>query len=195
MRKTPRRVALFGGSFDPVHLGHVAIARAAVAQAGLDRVIFLPARQSPLKSVGPEASGAMREEMLRAALAGEGWAEISDWELERPGPSYSWEAAQHFREAGEADQEWYWLMGVDQWEVLEKWVRWEALANGVIFLVFGREGRAGRPREGVRAQFLEGEFGGSSSEVRARIRGGGAWWGLVGEGVAAVIRRAGLYGV
>ncbi len=195
MSKARQRVALFGGSFDPVHVGHVAVARAAVAQAGLDRVIFLPARQSPLKERGPEASGEWRAAMLRAALGGEEWAEVSDWELGRPGPSYSWETAAHYRQVGGESWELYWLMGADQWEELERWVRWEELAGTVIFLVFGREGRELRKREGVRAVFLEGTFGGSSTEVRAACRSGGGWRDLVDARVAEVMERAGLYGL
>jgi nicotinate-nucleotide adenylyltransferase len=186
-----RRIALFGGSFDPVHPAHVEVARAAVAQAGLDRVLFLPAAQSPLKAHGPVASGPARLEMLRAALAGKMWAEVSDWELGRPGPSYSWQTAAHFRAAIPAG--WYWLMGVDQWRQLERWQHWERLAEDVTFLVFTRDGLVPEPRPGVKAQFLTGTFEGSSTAVREARRTGGDWRKLVAPGVAAVIGREALY--
>ena len=193
MSQPPRRIALYGGSFDPVHPAHIAIARAAVAQAGLDRVVFLPAAQSPLKDHGPEAAGPLRLEMLRAALTDCPWAEISDWELNRPGPGYSWQTVEHFRRHALPDREWFWLMGVDQWELLPRWQRWEHLAGMVTFLVFTRGGIVPRPGEGVRAVFLSGEFTGSSTEVRLARREGRAWEALVEPKVAIVIRREGLY--
>ncbi len=192
MSSSSRRIALYGGSFDPVHPAHPAIARAAVGQAELDQVIFLPAAQSPLKTRGPAASGELRVEMLRAALAGESWAEVSGWELDRPGPSYSWQTVEHFRKE-QPETEWFWLMGVDQWQQLERWQRWEHLAGMVTFLVFTRDGLLPQPREGVRAIFLGGEFAGSSTAVRAARREGRDWETLVAPGVAAVIRREGLY--
>jgi nicotinate-nucleotide adenylyltransferase len=184
---------LFGGSFDPVHPGHVAIARAAVEQVGLDEVVFLPAAQSPLKAHGPQAGGRLRVEMLEAALAGMAWARVCDWELSRPGPSYSWQTARHFRETGGADMRYFWLMGVDQWEQLERWQHWERLAAGVTFLVFTREGRVPQRRAGVEAVFLTGEFAGSSTAVRETIRQGGDWKKLLHPDVAAVVAREGLY--
>lgn len=193
MDSPSRRVALYGGSFDPVHPAHVAVARAAVEQAGLDRVIFLPAAQSPLKSRGPQASGALRVEMLRAALTDFPQTEVSDWELHRPGPSYSWQTAAHFLMQGAEDTSWFWLMGVDQWRQLERWQNWEQLADTVTFLVFTRDGIVPQARENVRAVFLTGEFTGSSTEVRETVRQGGSWESLVAPGVADVIRREGLY--
>lgn len=193
MNPPRRRIALYGGSFDPVHPAHIAVARAAVAQAGLDRVVFLPSGQSPLKTHGPEAPGPVRVEMLQAALAQAPWAEVSDWELHRPGPSYSWQTAAHFCGRGGAGTEWFWLMGVDQWQQLERWQKWAHLAELVTFLVFTRDGSVPQPREGVRAVFLTGEFGGSSTQIRQLRRRGGAWEKLVEPAVAAVIKREGLY--
>jgi len=190
-----RRVALYGGSFDPVHPAHVAIARAAVEQVGLEQVIFLPAAQSPLKAHGPVAAGDLRVEMLEAALAGEAaaWGTVSQKELGRPGPSFSWQTAEQFSKEGRAGTEWFWLMGVDQWQQLERWQRWEYLASLVTFLVFTREGIQPTPRPGVKAVFLRGEFPGSSTAVREARRTGGDWEPLVAPGAAAVIRREGLY--
>ena len=193
MSQPPRRRALYGGSFDPVHPAHVAVARAAVEQAGLEKVIFLPAAQSPLKDHGPQASGPHRVAMLHAAWVECPWAEVSDWELHRPGPSYSWQTVEHFRQQTTKDTDWFWLMGVDQWEQLERWQRWEHLAGLVTFLVFTRNGRVPQPRPGVQAVFLSGEFVGSSTAVRAACREGKAWESLVQPAVAAVIRRERLY--
>ena len=193
MSQPTRRRAFFGGSFDPVHPAHVAIARAAVLQASLDSVIFLPAAQSPLKDHGPEASGPHRLEMLGLALADCPWAEVSDWELHRPGPSYSWQTVEHFQQLAGEDTEWFWLMGVDQWAQLPRWQRWEHLAGLVTFLIFTRDGIVPQPRLGVNSMILSGEFAGSSTSVRSARQEGRAWEALVQPAVAAVIRKERLY--
>lgn len=209
--KTPRRAALFGGTFDPVHLAHLSIARAAVEQAGLDRVIFLPAARNPLKPTGPEATDAQRLEMLRAAAEGLPWAEVSDWELRRAGEMeradaaaggrpggerravFSWETAERFVKDGPPGARWHWLMGADQWASLDRWRRPDYLASLVTFLVFAREGEQPAERPGVRAVFLKGEFPGSSTEVRRRVAAGEDVSALTGPRVAEIIRRDGLY--
>ena len=93
----PKRIALFGGSFDPVHLGHLEIARSAVDQLRLDEVRFIPCRISPHKTAEPPASSQARLEMLRLALADHSWAKIDDTELEEPPPSYSYKTAARVR--------------------------------------------------------------------------------------------------
>jgi len=167
----PARLALFGGSFDPPHLAHLAIARAAVEQCGLDRVVFIPCRESPLKGKQPGATGPQRQEMLRLATAGLAWAEVSGWELERPGPSYSWQTAEHFA-AEHPGAALHWLMGADQWAALERWVRPDVLRELLTFIVFTREGKAPQPREGWRMVHLRGEWAGSSTDARALLAAG-----------------------
>lgn len=195
MNPPPRRIALYGGSFDPVHPAHVAIAEAAVQQVGLDRVIFLPAAQSPLKDHGPVAAGPLRLQMLHAALADCPWAEVSAWELTRPGPSWSWETVEHFRQSFPENVECFWVMGVDQWDQLPRWRRWEHLATLVTFLVFTRSGIAPQPRKGVEAVFLTGEFTGSSTDIRTAVREGRGWEVMLHPDVAEIIRREELYSV
>ena len=90
----PRKIALFGGTFDPVHLGHIRIAQQAKDALGLDEVRFLPCRISPHKTDSRPASGADRCEMLRLATAGLPWAVVDDFELHQAGPSYSFETAE-----------------------------------------------------------------------------------------------------
>ncbi|MES2706498.1 MAG: nicotinate (nicotinamide) nucleotide adenylyltransferase [Verrucomicrobiota bacterium] len=193
MNTHKERIAFFGGSFDPVHCGHIAIAQAAVNQSALDRVIFLPAARSPLKHHGPRAGGELRLEMLRSATEGLPWAEVNGWELFRPAPSYSWQTVEYFTSRNRTPSEWFWLMGTDQWEALEKWSRWEHLASMVTFLVFGRDGGKPLQRSGVRAQFLKGQFHGSSTAIRSEIEAGRGIEGLVPPGVEKIIARNKLY--
>ena len=123
----PQRIALFGGTFDPVHLGHVQIARAAVEQLELDRVVFIPCRQSPHKDAATLAGEQDRITMLQLALASHPWAEVSDIETFLPPPSYSWVTAKAMREVFPVARL-FWLLGEDQWQTIESWNRVESLA-------------------------------------------------------------------
>jgi nicotinate (nicotinamide) nucleotide adenylyltransferase len=95
------RVGVFGGTFDPVHVGHLAIANAALDELGLDSVYFVPARRSPLKQDGPTASAEDRLAMLTAAIADEPRFRVSPVELDRSGPSFTVDTLESLR--GEGD--------------------------------------------------------------------------------------------
>lgn len=161
---------LFGGSFDPVHMGHLAIAGKAFDVCGLDQVIFLPCAQSPLKSARPIAGDQQRLDMLELALKGIDWAKIDKTDLELPPPSWSWRIAEHFTQQY-PDGQLYWLMGADQWNDLEQWGRWDYLAGMVTFIVHHRQEEL-TPREGVDVVFIEGEYPASSSVLRKMFAAG-----------------------
>ena len=189
-----KRVALFGGSFDPIHRGHVFIAERAVAKCQLDEVIFMPCWRSPHK-LGPPASPA-EDRLAMVGLATEGlpWAKVSDWELQRGGASYSWQTAEHWREEamGPAD-ELYWILGADQWEVLADWARIDRLAELVTFIVFPRHGRVPQPSDRFCARILDDAMTVSSTEIRTLRARGLSVEEEVGAAVAAYIERKGLY--
>ncbi len=186
------RTALFGGSFDPVHLGHVAIAAAAVAECALDRVIFLPCQQSPHKA-RRLAPGVDRVAMLELALRGMEEAEVSSWELGNDGPSYSWRTAEHFaREIG-AGGALYWILGADQWAVLDSWAKPEVLAELLTFIVFPRGGEAGAPGRRFRHRRLEANHPASSTEARRRLAAGEPTGGILAPEVARYAEARGLY--
>ena len=189
---TSPRLALFGGSFDPPHLAHLAIAGAAVEQCALQRVVFIPCQESPLKEKQPGASGPDRMEMLRLATAGLPWAEISDWELSRPGPSYSWQTAEHFA-ALHPGAALHWLMGADQWASLERWAQPDILRCRLTFIVFARSGVQPQPRDGWRAHFLRGEWHASSTGARAALASGSVAGDLLPAAVEKYAVRRGLY--
>ncbi len=189
---SPRcRAALFGGSFDPVHRGHLAMAVAAREAADLERVVFVPAAVSPFK-FGTVATGGQRREMLEIALAESGvdWAVISDFELNRPAPSYSWETARHVSEACPGT-EWHWILGTDQWEQIDRWAEPERLRQSLHFLVFTRQGQAVRERPGWRHTAVAFEHPASSSAIRTGFAEHCDW---LTPGVAAYCEARGIYG-
>lgn len=165
------KICLFGGSFDPVHCGHLTIAQAAVRACGLDRIIFLPAAQSPFKQGKQHLfSDTQRLKLLRLATADLPWAEVSELDLQLPPPSWSWRLVEHYRQE-HPKATLYWLLGTDQWTELHRWARFDYLAQELHFIVYHR-GEAPRPREGVRSTFIPGHHPASSTEIRQALRNG-----------------------
>lgn len=183
------KLCLFGGSFDPVHEGHIAVARRAVESCALDKVHFLPCAQSPLKENTPGATDRQRLEMLCLATRDLPWAIVDRMDLDLPPPSWSWRLAELFHQKF-PDAELFWLMGTDQWRDLEKWGRWEYLSSLVTFIVHYRE-EAPILRPGVRALFLDGHHPSAASVIRESRQEFSDW---LHPDVFAYMEREGLYG-
>lgn len=165
------KTCLFGGSFDPIHSGHLAIAQAAVEQGGAERVVFLPAACSPFKTSKTAYFPAeQRLDMLYRATQGIAWAEVSDLDLILPPPSWSWRLVEVWRQQHPQD-ELFWLMGTDQWELLHKWARYDYLTEHLHFIVYHR-GTPPQPRKDVRSTFISGEHPASSSFIRQALQNG-----------------------
>jgi len=165
-----KRIALFGGTFDPIHIGHVHMARLAKDAADLDEVRFMPCRISPHKIGHATAPAEDRVEMLRLATKDLPWAKVEDYELTGPEPSFSYLTAEALA-AKEPEAEWFWLMGGDQWEALPRWKHPERLAAVVTFLVLARGGTP-HPREGFRMQVISGDHPASATAIRNCCRSG-----------------------
>lgn len=162
------KICLFGGSFDPVHNGHLTIAQAAVEQVGVERILFLPAACSPFKTGQKNFySDTERLRLLRAATEHLPWAEVSELDLTLPPPSWSWRLVETLRQES-PEHEWYWLMGTDQWEQLEKWARYDYLVQHLHFIVYHR-GTPPTLRPGVNASFIAGEHPASASAIRQAL--------------------------
>ncbi|MGJ8698006.1 MAG: nicotinate (nicotinamide) nucleotide adenylyltransferase [Verrucomicrobiaceae bacterium] len=159
------KIALFGGTFDPVHTGHLEAALKARSTLDLDQIIFLPCRQSPHKHSGPAASDQERLEMLQLSTADLPWAQVSDFELNRALPSYTWETIRDLKPSLPDHSDLYLLIGLDQWEALPRWTHPEKIAAEVEFIVVGRDGSPS-PRQGYRAHFIPGDHPASASEIR-----------------------------
>ena len=130
--------ALFGGSFDPIHCGHMAIAQAVLDLEFINEVIFIPNAVSPLKPHNPLASDANRKEMLLSAIEGINGFSLDDDELKRGGISYTIDTVKRYRESSDIDL--YFILGADQFHQLLNWHKIEALIKGVKFLVYPRKG-------------------------------------------------------
>jgi nicotinate-nucleotide adenylyltransferase len=163
-----RKIGLFGGTFDPVHLGHIHLASLARDALDLDEVRFLPCRISPHKTASATVSGEERLEMLRLATADLPWAVTDDFELSRTGPSFSYLTAEAMAESF-PDARLFWIMGGDQWDALARWAHPERLAACVEFVVLARGGDFPSPRPGYRLHVVHGQHPASATAIREAI--------------------------
>jgi nicotinate-nucleotide adenylyltransferase len=192
--KTLRSIGLFGGSFDPVHLGHLLVAHAALEELGLSRLFFIPASQSPFKPDQRANRAEDRLRLLRLALAGKQWCEVDEQEIRRGGVSYTIETVMDYRRRFPGSQLYY-LIGSDHVGQLAKWREAEQLAKQVEFVVIGRPGQqeCAFP-EPFRGQRLRGfPLGVSSSQIRSRVKAGLTIEHLVPQAVAESIANNRLY--
>ncbi len=116
-----RKIALFGGTFDPIHLGHTNVAADAAEHIGAEKIIFVPAKRSPLKGFFPRASDSDRFQMISLAIADNKDFQVSDYELKRPAPSYTLETVRKFQGDYGGDTSIYWLIGADSIDELQLW--------------------------------------------------------------------------
>lgn len=190
------KIGLFGGTFDPVHDGHLAIAEAAVKAAVLDVVYWIASAQSPLKGSVPEASGVARLGMLQAALANNTYSEILDWEVKRGGASFTFDTIMLARQTW-PNATFFWIMGQDQWVSLARWHRVEELSALVTFLVYRRPGTPPiMPLTLSRLKFQEipgPSLAVSSTMIRQYRKTGGNWEICLPLAVSAYIQSHSLY--
>jgi nicotinate-nucleotide adenylyltransferase len=187
------RVGIFGGTFDPPHIGHLIVAQDAWAALRLDRVVFIPAAVPPHKSELPITPAEVRLEMLRAAVAGDPRFEVSDLELRRTGPSYTVDTLRALHEA-EPDATLYFLLGVDQFREFHSWREPEEVARLARLVVLSRGGESvevGGVPPHRRLEVTRVDL--SATAIRARVAAGEPIRYLVPAAVEAVIEREGLY--
>jgi nicotinate-nucleotide adenylyltransferase len=190
----PRRIGLFGGSFDPVHSAHVMMARAALNELQLDRLFIIPATRSPFKPEQQPAPDEVRLAMLKAAFEEESGCEIERLELEREGASYAIDTVRVFVERF-PEAELFYLIGADHVPTLTQWREADALAKILTFVVVPR---SGGPEvefpESFAGRCLEGELMDiSSSDIRARMREGKSVGHLLPPAVAGILSKKQIY--
>src|SRR5262245_62043378 len=121
-------IGIYGGSFDPVHLGHLLVAQAAYEELGLEKLVFVPAAQSPFKQDAHPAPGPVRARLLRLALAGKPWCLVDDQEVRRAGVSYTVDTLRDYARRFPGAQLYY-LIGADNVAGLPQWRAAEELAQ------------------------------------------------------------------
>jgi len=188
------RLGLFGGSFDPVHCGHLLVAQAACEELHLSRLFFIPAAQSPFKPQTTPAPVSERLRMLRLALAGQSRYEIDEQEIRRGGTSFTIETVRDYATRFPQAQLFY-LIGADHVPTLPAWREAASLAQLMEVVVIPRPGERSAPLPApFRGRQLTGfPLGVSSSQIRSRIQDGKSVQGLVPDVVAEAIRNSGLY--
>ena len=201
-----QKIAALGGSFNPIHLAHMAMAEQARERLGLDRVLFIPARIPPHKTSVALAPGGQRLEMLRLAIAGHPAFEACDIELRREGPSYTIETIEELRRQYGESAKIYFLIGLDSVSELGTWREIRQLASRCKLVPMDRPG-AKEPDPAALGQAVGEEEARailarrirmplmdiSSSDIRARAAAGRSIRCLVPQAVEEYIHRRGLY--
>ena len=189
-----QRIGLYGGSFNPVHLGHLLVAQAAREELDLTRLLFIPAAESPFKPGIELAPAADRVGLLRLALAGQPECVVDTQEIERGGVSYSIETVRNCRRLF-PEAELFYLIGADHVAQLPHWRDADELAQLAEFVVIPRPGEVPAPAPApFRTRRLTGfPLGVSASQIRERVRAGLPIDLLTPGSVAEAIRNKRLY--
>lgn len=183
-----KKIAIYGGTFDPIHHAHLILARQAIETLRLEKVILVPAAISPLKKAAPVASGEVRLAMLQAAIKGEPGFEVSECELLRPPPSYTIDTVEYIRRRG-CDPSIYCLIGEDNVEQLPRWHRFAELEKMVRFVVLDRSGK----QPSYSYQLIRRRIDISATEIRRRVAQNESIRYLVPDLVQEIIQRKKLY--
>lgn len=189
------QLAIFGGTFDPPHWGHMLLARDVVEQAGIDRLLFVPAGQNPHKVDPPVASGEDRLAMLQAAVADEPAFEVVDLEVRCPGPSYAIKTVAALQKQF-PDAQLVWVLGADQLPALPRWHAFDQLVRAVEFLVLARPNHVLAVPDVAKLRWRKAtarliEI--SATEIRARVAAGKPVDFFVPPRVLAYIQQRKLY--
>jgi len=183
-----QKIGLFGGSFDPIHHGHLILARDAMEQLGLAKVIFIPANISPHKLDHPPAPAAARCEMVAAAIAGEPRFEMDTCEVEREGVSFAVDTVRRMIERHPAT-DFFYFIGEDNLAALHTWKEIEELRRLAPFVVLARGGTPTETEFPVVTRHIDI----SSTDIRKRIAAGLPVRYLLPDTTCEIIQRLGLY--
>ena len=200
-----QKIGLFGGTFDPIHNGHLHIARAFADELNLDTVVFLPAGDPYHKDHTAQASAKHRLEMTELAVATDDRFAVSDCDIVREGATYTFDTVQIFRQQFPSAQLW-WLMGMDSLMQLHRWKKWQTLVKQVNIAVAAREGDSlaqapkelhewlGRALADGSLRLLKAPLSNiSSTEIRGRLKKGLAVDDMLDNRVFRYISQHGLY--
>lgn len=197
------RVGVFGGTFDPIHLGHLAVARSIHSTLHLDKVVFVPAGQPWLKAGTPVSPVKDRVEMVRLAIARRKAFQLSTIEADRPGPSYSVDTMEILLKQSGRGSALFFLLGSDALMDIRKWKEPQRLIQLCRLVAFARPGfglpttealEAAVPGISQRVGFVEvPQVDIRATDIRRRIAEGRSIQRLVPRAVERYILEYGLY--
>jgi nicotinate-nucleotide adenylyltransferase len=153
-----KRIALYGGTFDPVHTGHIAVAQGLAKLFALDEVLFIPAARAPHKRVSPVTPPLHRYAMLALATQNEAGLRISTVELDAPERPYTFETLARMRESLGHEAQLFFVMGADSWMEITMWREWErvlTLSNHIVAVRPGYELGAERVTSAIRERIVD----------------------------------------
>lgn len=189
------KLGIFGGSFDPIHVGHLIVAEDAAAALGLDRVVFVPAGTHALKRSSVEAPGSLRRKMVEAATAGSNLLVTDGREVDRSGPSYTVDTLAELA-AENPGAELFLLLGTDILGEIHEWHRAGEVAELAQIVVMTRPGAVARPMIDIKVVTVEvTQIAVSSSEIRRRVKTSQPYRYLVPDPVYRLIVEHSLYAV
>lgn len=204
---TARTLCLFGGAFNPPHLTHARVVRAALDQLDPDELVVLPSGQHPHKQDTGMAPAEVRLELCQLAFAGIDRVRVDDWEIRQPGLSYTVETVRHFRECTPGESRPYWIIGSDNLALLPTWHRSAELLELAILVTCPRAdhpvtaelvdelGIGEAQKDEIMAHVLQIEPDAvSASAIRDALVTGASTEPWLHPEVAARIRALGLYG-
>jgi nicotinate-nucleotide adenylyltransferase len=187
------RLGILGGTFDPPHYGHIAVARAALKECRLSKIIFIPAKYPPHKASEEISSESDRLNMLRLAVENNPEFEVSDIELKRDGLSYTIDTLREIKKLF-SGYEIVFIIGADNIAEMESWFKPEEILETADVIAFNRPGfvPGGRFKSRIK-MFNMPPVDISSTDIRKRIRGGGDPAGLLPDAVLEYIEKSSLY--
>ncbi len=214
------KIAVLGGSFNPVHIGHLVLADCVCTELGYDKVLFVPCFNPPHKEMADAASPSDRLEMVRQAVKGDSRFEAEDYEIKKGGTSYTWDTVCFLEEKykGNLDDKIGLIFGFDLASHFENWKNSAELAQKCTLVLAVRTDDYSKNASASSVNLAKGDFktekkdftesdfkfpyikvhnpelAVSSSDIRDRISSGRAWRYLVSEGVFEYIKKKGLYG-
>ena len=188
------KTGIFGGSFNPIHNGHISLARQLKEKAGLDEVWLMVSPQNPMKQQTDLLSDETRIQMARLALEHETHIVVSDYEMHLPKPSYTWLTLQALSR-DYPDRQFVLMIGGDNWTIFDKWYHADDILQHFQVVVYPRRDEHYEKKDlPANVTMIEAELLDiSSTEIRQRIREGRSIQKLVPRSVATFIKQEGLY--
>ena len=174
------RTGIFGGSFNPIHVGHIALAKAVLQQSPLDEVWLMVSPQNPLKQEADLLADELRLQLSQKALEGVGGVRAVDYEFRLPRPSYTWNTLQHLSQ-DYPDRQFVLLIGGDNWAHFDRWRHWKDILRNYDVIVYPRDNYPGT----INMPLLDV----SSTEIRRRVRRGESIAGMVPESIIPDVMR------